>query len=101
MNFSKCTVKKFHASYTPTEGGIKPGLGFWLAAEGDFAPKEITPFEMSIGGGDIGGTADLSSFVPGSLRLSLFISESGATVELADHQFKGLVIGTLAVGSSM
>lgn len=96
MNFSKCSVKKFHYSYTPTEGGIKPGLGFWLAAEGDFTAKEVVPFEISLEGLDGGGTADLSPFAPGVVPMTLFISESGATVEMAGHQFKGLVIGTLA-----
>lgn len=96
MNFSPCTVKKFHMSYTPTEGGIKPGLGFWLFAEGDFTAKEITPFEVNLQGLNGGGSADLSPFAPGVVPMTLFISESGATVELANHQFKGFVIGTLA-----
>lgn len=96
MNFSKCSVKKFHYGYTPTEGGVKPGLGFWLAADGDFTAKEIVPFEISLEGIEGGGTADLSPFAPGVVPMTLFISESGATVELAGHQFKGFVIGTLA-----
>ena len=96
MNFSPCSVKKFHFSYTPTEGGIKPGLGFWLSAEGDFTPTEVTPFEVSLGSDVFSGTADLSPFAPGLVPMTLFISESGATIEIADHQFKGFVIGTLA-----
>lgn len=96
MNFSPCTVKKFHFSYTPTEGGIKPGLGFWLFAEGDFTPTEVTPFQVTLAGADFSGEADLSPFAPGVVPMTLFISESGATVELADHQFRGFVIGTLA-----
>jgi len=96
MNFSPCSVKKYHYSYTPTEGGIKPGLGFWLFAEGDFTAKEITPFEVNLQGLNGGGSADLSPFAPGVVPVTLFISESGATVELAGHQFKGFVIGTLA-----
>lgn len=100
MNFSRCRVKKFHASYTPTEGGIKPGLGFWLFAEGDFTANEITPFQVTLAGSDISGDVDLSPFAPGVVPLTLFISEGGATVELADHQFKGLVIGTLAAEPS-
>ena len=96
MNFSPCRVRKFHMSYTPTEGGIKPGLGFWLSAEGDFTAKEITPFEVTLGSDVMAGVADLSPFAPGVVPLSLFISESGATVEIADHEFKGFVIGTLA-----
>lgn len=96
VNFSPCRVNKFNYSYTPTAGGIKPGLGFWLAADGDFTAKEITPFTVDIAGPDIGGNADLSPFAPGVIPMTLFISESGATVELAGHTFKGFVIGTLA-----
>jgi len=96
VNFSKCTVKKFHYSYTPTAGGIKPGLGFWLSAEGDFSPKGTAPFEITLEGPEGSGSADLSSLVPEVLPMTLFISEGGATVEFAEHQFKGFVIGTLA-----
>ncbi len=95
-NFSACSVKKYHFSDAPTKGKIKPGLGFWLFAEGDFRAKEIAPFEVSLQGLEGAGTADLSPFAPGEVPLTLFISESGATVELAGHQFKGFVIGTLA-----
>lgn len=96
VNFSKCTVKKFHSSYTPTQGGIKPGLGFWLSAEGDFTPQGTAPFEISLEGLEGGGSADLSSLTPEVLPITLFIFDGGATVELAEHQFKGFVIGTLA-----
>lgn len=96
MNFSRCVVKKYHYSYTPTKGGIKPGLGFWLYAEGDFTPTEVTPFEVTLGSDVFSGTADLSPFAPGVVPMTLFISEGGATVEIADHTFKGFVIGTLA-----
>gem|GEM_PF-4160795 len=43
-----------------------------------------------------GRTADLSPFTPGMVPVTLFISDTSATAELAGHKFKGLVIGTLA-----
>lgn len=96
MNFSRCTVKKFHYGYTPTAGGIKPGLGFWLTAEGDFTATEITPFQVTLQGSGVSGDVDLSPFAPGVVSMTLFISEGGARVELAEHTFRGFVIGTLA-----
>lgn len=98
VNFSKCDVKKWSMSYQPTLGGdsIKPGLGFWLLAEGTFMGKEITPISIDVQG--LGGLGTKAAYPvqPAEAPIELFISEGGATVTMNGVRYHGFVIGTLA-----
>lgn len=96
MNFSPAVVKKYSMSYKPTLGGdpVKPGLGFWLMAEGTFSVSEVTPFEIKVTGMDLaGGWA--SPVLTGEVPVELLIHDGGALVTVGENSYKGFVIGTL------